>query len=234
MWKYCDNIFQLWFFIHYIISPFPNLHFIHTFFFLHTLSFLIPISLLLSYPYLSYFLSSSSFSTTLILSLFSLVLSLCFFFFFYLTPALSFFLFFSLVLSLCFFVFTWLQRSHSFFFFSLVLSLCFFFLLDSSAFILSFFFSSALSLSIFYFFYLIPEWGIKVRVLWEHFLSRLFLPIWKDEICGPGRENFLPSFPPFLFSSACQIVENTVLLSIFLSMFSISPKFTTTKHSVRD
>ena len=204
--------------------------------------FFFPPHVILSYPYLPSFILSLSplfFIFFLIqhnshsLSFLSSALSL-FFFFLLDSSALILSFFFSSALSLFFCFYLTPALSFFLFFFSSALSLFFFFLLDSSAFILSFFFSSALSLSLFFFFYLIPEWGIKVRVLWEHFLSRLFLPIWEDEICGPGRENFLPSFPPFLFSSACQIVENTVLLSIFLSMFSISPKFTTTKHSVRD
>ena len=84
----------------------------------------------------------------------------------------------------------------------------------------------------FFFFYLITE-GIMVKVPREHFLFRLFLPIWEEKICGPGRENFLLGFPSSLFSLVCQIVENTVLHSIFLPMFSILPKFTPTKHSVK-
>ena len=75
--------------------------------------------------------------------------------------------------------------------------------------------------------------GITVKVLGENFLSWLFLPIWEEKICGPGRENNLPGFPLLLFSPACQTVENTVFLSIFLPMFSIPPKFTSTKHSVK-
>ena len=82
-----------------------------------------------------------------------------------------------------------------------------------------------------FFFYLIPE-GIMVKVPREHFLFRLFLPIWEEKICGPGRENFLPGFPSSLFSLVCQTVENIVFHSIFLPRFSILPKFTLTKHSV--
>ena len=87
-------------------------------------------------------------------------------------------------------------------------------------------------LSVFFFFYLIPE-GIMVKVPREHFLFRLFLPIWEEKICGPGRENFLSGFPSSLFSLVCQTVENTVFHSIFFPMFSILPKFTPTKHSVK-
>ena len=196
MRKYCGNISQLEFFIHYIIFPFPSFHFIHS---LHTLSFLIPIPLLLSYPYPPSFLSSSSFNTALILSFFLKCSLSVFYLFIYLFLLDSS----ALILS---------------FFFSNALSLFFFFfLLDSSALILSFFFFF-LQRS---FFYLILERGIMAKVLWEHFLPRLFLLIWEDEICGPERENFLSGFPPFLFSLACQIVENTVFLSIFLPMFSI-------------
>ena len=84
------------------------------------------------------------------------------------------------------------------------------------------------ALCFFFFFYLIPE-GIMVKVPREHFLFRLFLLIWEEKICGPGRENFLPGFPSSLFSLVCQTVENTVFHSIFLPMFSILPilpKFT--------
>ena len=84
---------------------------------------------------------------------------------------------------------------------------------------------------LFFFFYLIPE-GIMVKVPREHFLFRLFLPVWEEKICGPGRENFLPGFPSSLFYFVCQTVENTVFHSIFLPRFSILPKFTPTKHSV--
>ena len=65
-----------------------------------------------------------------------------------------------------------------------------------------------------------------VKVQWGSFLSWLFLPIWEEKICGPGRENFLPGFPSSLFSLVCQTVENIVFHSIFLSIFSILPKFT--------
>ena len=87
--------------------------------------------------------------------------------------------------------------------------------------------------ALFFFFNLILE-GIMVKVPREHFLFRLFLPIWEEKICGPGRENFLSGFPSSLFSLVCQTVENTVFHSIFLPMFSILPKFIPTKHSVRD
>ena len=90
------------------------------------------------------------------------------------------------------------------------LSLCFFFL---------------------FFFYLIPE-GIMDKVFFISFPLKLFLPIWGDEICGLGKENFFPGFPLSLFSSLSQIMENTVFHSIFCSMFSIPPKITPTKHSV--
>ena len=94
--------------------------------------------------------------------------------------------------------------------------------------------SPALALSLFlfsFFFYLIPE-GIMDKVFFISFPLKLFLPIWGDEICGPGKEKFFPGFPLSLFSSLSQIMENTVFHSIFCSMFSIPPKITPTKHSV--
>ena len=75
--------------------------------------------------------------------------------------------------------------------------------------------------------------GISVKVLSQHFPLQIFLPIWEDENCGPGRENFLPGFPSSPFSLLCQTVENTVFHPIFLPMFSILSIFTPTKHSVR-
>ena len=89
----------------------------------------------------------------------------------------------------------------------------------------------SLSVSFLFYFYLIPE-GIMDKVFFISFPLKLFLPIWGDEICGPGKENFLSGFPLSLFSSLSQIVENTVFHSIFHSMFSIPPKITPTKHSV--
>ena len=95
-------------------------------------------------------------------------------------------------------------------------------------------FSSALSLCFFfYFFNLIPE-GIMDKVFFISFPLKLFLPIWGDEICGPGKENFLPGFPLSLFSSLSQTVENTIFHSVFCSMFSIPSKITPTKHSVKE
>ena len=84
----------------------------------------------------------------------------------------------------------------------------------------------------FFFFYLIPE-GIMVKGPGEHFLFKLFLPIWEEKICGPGRENFLPDFPLPLFSSYFQTEGNSVFHSIFLLTFSILSKIHITKHSVR-
>ena len=86
-----------------------------------------------------------------------------------------------------------------------------------------------------------------VKVPWEHFLFRLFLPIWEKKICEPGRENFLPDFPSSLFSLICQTVENIVcqtvknivfhsifsILPKLTPIFSILPKFTPIKHSVK-
>ena len=93
-------------------------------------------------------------------------------------------------------------------------------------------FSSTLSFFFFFFFFnLIPE-GIMDKVFFISFPLKLFLPIWGDEICEPGRENFLLGFPLSLFSSLSQTVENTVFHSVFRSMFSIPPKITPTKHSV--
>ena len=64
------------------------------------------------------------------------------------------------------------------------------------------------------------------------FLSTIFLPIWEDENCGLGRENFLRSFPSSTFSFFCQIVENIVFHPIFIPLFSILTIFIPTKHSV--
>ena len=72
-----------------------------------------------------------------------------------------------------------------------------------------------------------------VIILWVTFLSWVFLPIWEEIICGPGRENFILGFSPFLFSFYSQTVENTFIPLIFLHMFSILPKFHPTKHSVK-
>ena len=96
--------------------------------------------------------------------------------------------------------------------------------------------SLALAFSLFLFsfsFYLIPE-GIMDKVFFISFPLKLFLPIWGDKICEPERENFLPGFPLSLFSSLSQTMENTVFYSVFRSMFSIPPKITPTKHSVKD
>ena len=76
--------------------------------------------------------------------------------------------------------------------------------------------------------------GICVKVLFISFPLKLFLPIWGEEICRPGRENFLVGFPLSLFSSLSQTVKNTVFHSVFHSMFSIPPKITPTKHSVNE
>ena len=93
-------------------------------------------------------------------------------------------------------------------------------------------FTSVLSLS-FFFFYLIPE-GIVVKGPGEHFLFRLFLPIWEENICGSGRENFFLDFPLPLFSSYSQTEGNSIFHYIFLLTFSILPKIHPTKHSVND
>ena len=74
---------------------------------------------------------------------------------------------------------------------------------------------------------------IWVKVLSQHFPLQIFLPIWEDENCGPGRENFLPGFPSSPFSLLCQTVKNTVFPPIFLPLFSILSIFTPTKHSVK-
>ena len=99
------------------------------------------------------------------------------------------------------------------FFYLIPISLIFY-LLPHSAQLSFFLFSLQCSLSVFFFFYLIPQ-GIMVKVSKEHFLFRLFLPIWEEKICGPGRENFLPGFPPFLFSLYSQTEENSVFYPIF-------------------
>ena len=82
------------------------------------------------------------------------------------------------------------------------------------------------------------EWGyigesICVKVLWQHFSLLLFLLIWEDQNCGPGRENFLPGFLSFPFSFPNQTVKNNIFHPIFLSLFSILPVFTPTKHTLR-
>ena len=76
---------------------------------------------------------------------------------------------------------------------------------------------------LFFFFNLIPE-GIMDKVFFISFPLSPFFPIWGDEICGSGRENFLPGFPLSLISSLSQTVENNVFHSIFPSMFSIPLK----------
>ena len=146
-----------------------------------------PPHFVLPYPCTPSFISSSSFSTALILSP---TLNVVFFFFLLDSSAL--------ILSL----------------------LLLLFLLDSSAFILWFFFSLAPSLWFFFFFYLIPEQGIMVKVLWEHFLSRLFLPksggwnLWAQErkfspefsslpiflsLSNSGKHCFPQHFPSYVF-----------------------------------
>ena len=187
------------------------------------------------YVFLFFFFFSSTHCPSLSLSPFFYLIPVPFLF--YLLPHLdevvsSHSLFFlQRSLSVLFF-FTWLQCSHSlslFFFFS-TLSLSLSFLLES-ALILSFFFTPALSLSVL-FFCLIPERGITVKLHWGSFLPLLFLLIWEEKICGPGREIFLPSFPPLLFSSHCQTEENPFFYPIFLPIFSTPPKIHPTKYSV--
>ena len=75
--------------------------------------------------------------------------------------------------------------------------------------------------------------SITVKLHWGSFLSLLFLPIWEEKICGPGRENFLPGFPLPLFSSHSQTEENSVFHPIFFLTFSILPKFHPTKYNVK-
>ncbi|KAK4589164.1 hypothetical protein RGQ29_019954 [Quercus rubra] len=49
---------------------------------------------------------------------------------------------------------------------------------------------------------------------------------------GPGRENFLSGFLSSPFSFSNQTVENNIFHQIFLSLFSILPVFTSTKHTL--
>ena len=128
MWKYCGNIYQLEFFIHYIISHFSNLHIIHTFFFF-------------------FFFFSSTRCPSLSQSSFFYLIPVPFLF--YLLPHLD-----EVVSSHSLF---FLQCSHSLSFFflqyslSLSLSLSLF-LLDSTL-ILSSFFTPTLSLYVLFFFF---------------------------------------------------------------------------------
>ena len=70
----------------------------------------------------------------------------------------------------------------------------------------------------------------QLRALFSHSFSSQF---GRMKFVGPG-ENFFLGFSSSIFSSLCQIVENTIFHPIFLPMFSILPKFIPTKHSVRD
>ena len=72
--------------------------------------------------------------------------------------------------------------------------------------------------------------GICVKCILHHFSLPIFLPIWEDKKCGLRRENFLPCFLYLLFSFLNQTVENDIFHPIFLSLFSILPVFTPTKH----
>ena len=72
--------------------------------------------------------------------------------------------------------------------------------------------------------------GIYVKVLWQHFFLRIFLPVWEDKKSGPRRENFFPCFLSLIFSFPNQTMENNIFHPIFLSLFSILPIFTPTKH----
>ena len=212
MWKYYCNISQIGYFILYIISLFslfisPIRFFFSLRYLLHTRCISIPT------PFFSFFSliqvsSTPTFFSKKILQhslFFSLVHSLWFFFFFFF-HTLSLYLYppsFICFLSL-------MRSSHS-----PTLSLCFF------SFFIFFIF--------FYFFLNLILEGIMDKVFFISFPLKLFLPIWGDEICGPGRENFLSGFPLFLFSSLSQTVENTVFYSVFRSMFSIlfSTQFST-------
>ena len=204
MWKYYSNISQIGYFIIYIISLFSL--FISPIRFFFFFFYLLPtLCISVPTPLLFLFLPHSSLQHSY-------------------QKILQHFLFFSPIRSLWFFFF---------FFHTLSLYLyppsfiCFVSLMRNSH-------SLALAFSLFLFsfsFYLIPE-GIMDKVFFISFPLKLFLPIWGDEICGPGKENFFPGFPLSLFFSLSQIVENTVFHSIFCSMFSNPPKITPTKHSV--
>ena len=76
------------------------------------------------------------------------------------------------------------------------------------------------------------KWGICVKCISHHFSLLIFLPIWEDKKSGPRREKFLPYFLSLLFSFLNQTVENNILHPIFLSLFSILPIFTPTKHNL--
>ena len=91
---------------------------------------------------------------------------------------------------------------------------------------------------IFCFLLILPRWvvvdvgrGYFGKSAFTALSLQIFLLIWEDENCGPGRENFLPGFPSSPFSLLCQTVKNTVFHPIFLPMFSILSIFTPTKHS---
>ena len=202
-------------------------------------------------------ISQIGFFILYIISLFSLFISpicFCFFFLFFFlryllhTRCISiptpFFSFFSLIqVSSTPTFFSKKVSSTLSLFFSSSLSLWFFFstrcpyisipllLFVLSLSCVAFILQRSLFFFFFFFFNLIPE-GIMDKVFFISFPLKLFLPIWGDEICEPGRENFLPGFPLSLFSSLSQTVENTVFHSVFRSMFSIPPKITPTKHSV--
>ena len=139
MWNYCDNISQLEFFIHYIISPFSYLHIIQPFFFFFFFFFfsstrcpslsLSPFFYLIPAPFLFYLLphldevvSSHSLLALSLSSFFflllgssALILSLFLFFFLQYSLSLSLSLFYLSPLS--FFPFFLLQRSLSLFIF---------------------------------------------------------------------------------------------------------------------
>ena len=75
--------------------------------------------------------------------------------------------------------------------------------------------------------------GICVKVLSHHFSLYIFLLIWEDKKCGPGRENFFLGFLSSPFSFSNQIVENNIFHHIFLILVSILLVFTPTKHSLK-
>ena len=74
---------------------------------------------------------------------------------------------------------------------------------------------------------------ICVKVLLQHFFLHIFLPIRENKKSGHRRENFFPCFLSHIFSFPNQTMENNIFHHIFLSLFSIFPIFTPTKHNLK-
>ena len=73
---------------------------------------------------------------------------------------------------------------------------------------------------------------MRVNYIIQHFFLSIFLQNWEDKKMWARRDYFPPYFLYFLFSLLNQIMKNAIFHYIFLSIFSILPVFTQTKHTL--